>query len=124
MVLLADSEALISDIRFALEDRWEIMSSDSITEIERYLQRTKVKLLIVDMDIKSALWTEVLEGLRSYEGKEIKFLFLASESRKLEIEKIQLNSIELLLSASWLIKPFSRNTLQSSVKTLFGVSLN
>ncbi len=124
MVLLSDSEALISDIRFALEDTWEIMSSDSITEIEKYLQRTKVKLLIVDMDIKSALWTEVLEGLRGYEGKEIRFLFLASESRKLEIEKIQLNSIELLLSASWLIKPFSRNTLQSSVKTLFGASLN
>ncbi|HAK46829.1 MAG TPA: hypothetical protein DCO79_13040 [Spirochaeta sp.] len=120
IVIFSDSDALIGDIDYVFRDHLNFISSGSLPWIEDYLKHHRVKLLIADMDIKIDVRTEVLERLRELGGEEISFLFLVSEKMKLELERDfgDLNRFEV--SADWLVKPFSRNALISSVDHLNG----
>ena len=70
------------------------------------------------MDMKSDVQAEVLNGLRELGGDKTSFLFLVSERKKLELEKKFGDLSEFEISADWLVKPFSRNALISSVDHL------
>ena len=120
LLILSDSNALIGDIRYVFKDRLECVSSDSLDWIERYLKFHDIKLLIADMDMEIANRIDVLNGLREYRNDEIAFLFLVSEKRKLEIERNFDGLQGMVVSADWLIKPFSRDSLISSVDRLCG----
>jgi len=118
LLILSDSNALIGDIRYVFKDRLECVSSDSLDWIERYLKFHDIKLLIADMDMEIANRAEVLDGLREFRSDRTAFLFLVSEKRKLELERNYNGLQGLIVSADWLIKPFSRDSLISSVDRL------
>ena len=119
-IIFSDSEALIGDIKFVFRNRLDFIHSESLSWIKDYTNEHNVKLVIADMDIKSTVQTEVLDGLRELRDENLSFLFLISEKKKLELEKSFGDLGGLDVSADWLIKPFSRNALISSVVNLFG----
>ena len=119
-IILSDSEALIGDIEFVFKGRLDFIHSESLSWIKDYITDHNVKLVIADMDIKSTVQTEVLEGLREIRDENTSIVFLVSEKKKLELEKMFGGLDSLQVSADWLIKPFSRNALISSVGNLYG----
>lgn len=123
LLIFSDSDALIGDIRWVFRDRLECISSDSMDWIEKYIKYHDIKLFIADMDILNKdenLRAQVLDGLRDYQNDRIAFLFLVSEKMKLEIERDYNGLYGMLLTSDWLIKPFSRDALVSSVEKLCG----
>ena len=119
-VIFSDSNALIGDIEYVFRDQRNFVSSESLVWVRDYLHHHNVKLLIADMDIKSDVQTEVLNNLRDLGGNHTSFLFLVSERKKLELEKKFGDLSVFEVSADWLVKPFSRNALISSVDHLCG----
>jgi len=119
-IILSDSEALIGDIEYAFKDKLEFVHSESMSWIKDYVNHHHVKLVIADMDIKSAVQTEVLSGLRELGDEELAVLFLVSEKKMLELRKNSGEFSGFKISADWLVKPFSRNALISSVGHLYG----
>jgi hypothetical protein len=118
LLIFSDSNALIGDIQYVFKNKLECVSSDSIDWVEGYLKFHDIRLLIADLDTKSAVQTEVLEGFRDNLDEQVAFLFLVSERRKLELERYPENLPGILVSAGWLIKPFSRDALINSVDRL------
>ena len=88
--------------------------------IKDYLHKNKVKLLIADMDNKTTAQAEILDGLRELGAEETAVLFLVSESKILELTGLFRNMNRFDISADWLVKPFSRDALISSVGQLYG----
>ncbi len=120
LIIFSDSEALIGDIEFVFKNKLDFISSGSLGWVIDYIHHHYVKLLIADMDMKTAVQTEVLDKLREFGNEETAILFLASEQKRLELEKKFGDLSGLNVSADWLIKPFSRNSLISSVDHLCG----
>ncbi|MDC7226206.1 MAG: hypothetical protein PQJ61_05535 [Spirochaetales bacterium] len=117
-VILSDSGALIGDIEYVLGDQREFVSSDSLKWVQDFLRYHDVDLFIADMDIKIDEQTEVLNRLRELTPEETSLLLLVSERKKLELEKEFGGLGKFEVSADWLIKPFSRNALISSIDNL------
>ena len=117
-IIFSDSDALIGDIEYVFRNQRDFVSSESLVWVKDYLRHHNVKLLIADMDMKSDVQAEVLNGLRELGGDNTSFLFLVSERKKLELEKKFGDLSEFEISADWLVKPFSRNALISSVDHL------
>ncbi|MBI9107271.1 MAG: hypothetical protein JEZ04_11060 [Spirochaetales bacterium] len=122
LLIFSDSNALIGNIQYVFKDILECVSSDSLEWIEQYLTCHDIKLLIADMDMElnAAARNEVLEGLKEYRNGQTSFLFLVSEKRKLEIERDYEDLSDMVVSADWLIKPFSRDNLVFTVGKLCG----
>ena len=120
LLIFSDSNALIGDIQWVFRDRMKCLSSCSIEWIERYLKYHDIDLLIadLDMDLDRNFQAEVLEGFRDYRHGRIAFLYLVSEKKKLELEKDFDSLYGMVVSADWLIKPFSRDALITSVDRL------
>lgn len=117
-MILSDSGALIGDIEYVLGDQREFVSSDSLKWVQDFLRYHDVDLFIADMDIKIDEQTEVLNRLRELTPEETSLLLLVSERKKLELEKEFGGLGKFEVSADWLIKPFSRNALISSIDNL------
>jgi CheY-like chemotaxis protein len=111
---------LIGDIEYVFKNRLDFISSESIGWVREYLHSHNVKLVIADMDMKIAGQTEVLDGIREFETESTSLLFLVSEKKKLELERNFGDLRQFDISADWLIKPFSRNALVSSVDRICG----
>lgn len=115
LLIFSDSDALIGDIEYVFRDKLDFISSKSISWIKEYILHNPVRLLIADMDMKISDQTEVLNGIRGFETEATSLLFLVSERKKLELERNFGNLNLIDVSADWLVKPFSRNALISSV---------
>ena len=114
-VIFSDSDALIGDIEFVFRDRHDFVSSESIGWVRRYLLSHNVKLVIADMDMKIADQTAVLNQLRDLGEHEPALLILVSESKKFKLEREFDMLGDFEHSVDWLIKPFSKNSLISTV---------
>ena len=120
LLIFSDSNALIGDIQYVFKDKLECISSDSFEWVVRYLKFHDIKLLIADLDMDNAVQAEALEGLSLNNVGRIAFLFLVSERKKLELERVSTGDIGAIVSVGWLIKPFSRDALIDSVGRLCG----
>lgn len=120
LVIFSDSDALIGDIEYVFRDRLDFISSHSLSWVKDYLHNNNVKLLIADMDMKTTAQTEILDSIRELGAEETAVLFLASEAKMLELTELFREMNQYKVSADWLIKPFSRNALISSVGQLYG----
>ena len=118
LLIYSDSNALIGDIEYVFRNRLDFITSESLDWVKDYLHHHNVKLLIADLDMKTAVRTEVLNTIREFDGTETAFLFLVSEQKMLELEDDMENLNGLKVSSGWLLKPFSRNSLVSSVDRL------
>ena len=118
LVIFSDSAALVGDIEYVFRDRLDVVSSDSLEWVKDYIHRNRVKLVIADMDDRIAVQKDFLNELRAFGDQNTALLFLVSERKKLELEKTFGNLSDLEVSAGWLTKPFSRNSLISSVDRL------
>lgn len=119
-MIYSDSNALIGDIEYVFRNRMDFITSESLEWVKEYLHHHNVKLLIADLDMKEAVQTEVLNTLREFDGTETAFLFLVSEQKMLELEDEITHLDGFNLTAGWLMKPFSKNSLVSSVDRLCG----
>ena len=108
---------MIGDIEYIFRDQ-DFISSESIEWVRDYIKHHYVKLLIADMDIDNDVQAEVLERLGELCSGNIPFLFLVSEQKKLELERQFGDLSGFNVAADWLVKPFSRNALVSSVDHL------
>lgn len=120
LLIFSDSNALIGDIEYVFRNRLDFVSSESLEWVKDFLHHHDVKLLIADLDMKAAVQAEVLNTLREFGGTGMSFLFLVSEQKMLDLEDCIAKINKFNISSGWLMKPFSRNSLVSSVDRLCG----
>jgi two-component SAPR family response regulator len=119
MLIFTNSDALAEDIKFELKDKYgSLVSCSTLSGLKEHFGKKDVELLIADMDIDEDTQEEILRGLKACEESEVSCLFLSSEKQKLEFEKKAEMISSLPLASEWLIKPFSRDALISSVNRL------
>ncbi|MDC7126349.1 MAG: hypothetical protein PQJ46_12330 [Spirochaetales bacterium] len=116
-IIFSDSEILIRNIKFAFEGSIDFSSFETPSCILQNTFENNLKLIIVDLDMKIENHISAVKVFREISEK-VPVLFLVSEKRVVELLDIFGGLRTINTPANWLMKPYSRNALISSVQQL------